>query len=185
MKENIYATLPKSLTTQEVLVRSRTEDPSVSRERQALTQSKSVSELAQISSFADLPIPANIERLLGGGRSKTKERLVLSEYNSHSLQRGFNFRRETSPVNEDEAPQNLKESLFASLPRSMKAEVLVRSRMEDPKVLKERQELAKGKSVSELSRVTGLSDVPIPTALENIIQGKWKKADETECRSEK
>ena len=72
-KEGIYATLPRSLTTKEVLVRSRTEDPKVLKERQALTQAKSVSELAQVSSFGDFPIPANIERLLSG-KKKDGER---------------------------------------------------------------------------------------------------------------
>lgn len=62
-KEGVYATLPRSLTTKEVLVKSRYEDPELQRERQALTQAKSVSELAQISSISDFPVPANISRL--------------------------------------------------------------------------------------------------------------------------
>jgi len=68
MKDNMYSTLPKALVTQEVLVRARTEDPEVLKERRELTQSMSVSELAAISSLSDLPIPAGIERLFGGGK---------------------------------------------------------------------------------------------------------------------
>ncbi len=72
MKDSVYSTLPKSLTTQEVLVRSRTEDPEVLKERRALAQAKSVSELAQIHSLSDFPIPGRIERLLRK-RSKSRE----------------------------------------------------------------------------------------------------------------
>ena len=72
MKDNIYSTLPRSLTTKEVLVRSRTENPEVLRERQAITQAKSVSELAQMSSMSDFPIPGNIERLLAGKKKEEK-----------------------------------------------------------------------------------------------------------------
>ena len=73
MKENIYATLPKSLTAQDCLVRSRLEDPTLLKERQALTQSMSVSELAQIGSLSDFPIPKNLERIFQGKRNQTKE----------------------------------------------------------------------------------------------------------------
>lgn len=72
MKDSIYATLPKALTTQEVLVRSRQEDPEVLRQRQELVQSRSVSELAKISSLSEFPIPGNLQRLIRGS-SKAKE----------------------------------------------------------------------------------------------------------------
>ena len=65
--QEIYATLPKSLKS-ELHVRSRVEDPEVQRQRKELTQSKSVSELAQVKSLADFPIPANIEKLIQAGR---------------------------------------------------------------------------------------------------------------------
>ena len=67
--------------------------------------------------------------------------------------------------------------MYASLPRSMTTEVRVRSRMEDPEVLKERQQLVSNMSVGELARVQGLSDMPVPKTLENILQGKWKKEE--------
>ena len=67
---NIYATLPKSLKS-ELVVRSRVEDPEVQVERKKLTESKSVSELAAITSLSDLPIPANIEKLIGKASATT------------------------------------------------------------------------------------------------------------------
>ena len=143
-KEGIYATLPKSLTTKEVLVRARTEDPETLKQRQQLTQSKSVSELAHISGLSDFPIPANIEKILSGKKRDETRR----------------------------DPEEKPKSLYDTLPKSMKSECLVRSRLEDPDVLKERQNLVQCKSVGELAKVSGLSDVPIPATIENIIQGK-------------
>ena len=67
--KNMYGTMPKSLT-QEVMVRSRFEDPDVQRERRNLTQSKSVSELARINGLSDFPVPATLERLIGGRGGK-------------------------------------------------------------------------------------------------------------------
>lgn len=60
----IYATLPKSLTNQNIVTASRIEDPAVAQEKRALTQAKSVSELAQIKGLSDFPIPDNISKLL-------------------------------------------------------------------------------------------------------------------------
>ena len=60
--DRLYATMPKSLKS-EVLVRVKDEDPPVQRQRQELTRAKSPSELAQISSLSDFPIPTNIEKM--------------------------------------------------------------------------------------------------------------------------
>ena len=71
--KNMYGTMPKSLT-QEVMVRTRIEDPEVLRERRNLTQSKSVSELSRIGGLSDFPVPATLERLIGGrGGNKDKD----------------------------------------------------------------------------------------------------------------
>jgi len=37
-------------------------------------------------------------------------------------------------------------------------------------ILKERQQLAQSKSVSELSQMKSISDFPIPTTIENLLQ---------------
>lgn len=79
---NMYDTLPKSLKA-EVMVRSCTDDPEITRERRTLTQSKSVSELATIHGLGDLPIPANIERLWNGkvGSVKEESKQETARYN--------------------------------------------------------------------------------------------------------
>ena len=63
IQENIYATLPKSLKS-EILVKSVVEDHDTQLQNMALTQSKSVSELSQIKSLSEFPLPDNIEKLI-------------------------------------------------------------------------------------------------------------------------
>ena len=70
-------------------------------------------------------------------------------------------------VAEDNRP--LKEKLYDTLPRSMKAEVLVRVRDEDPEVQIERQELTRAKSPMELSQISSPADFPIPKNIENLM----------------
>ena len=57
----------------EVMVRSRIEDPEILQQRRQLSQSKSVSELAQIQSMADFPIPSTIEKLMVKKEAGTSE----------------------------------------------------------------------------------------------------------------
>ena len=54
----------------------------------------------------------------------------------------------------------------------MRAEMLVRSRVEDPEKLRERQMLVESRSVGELARVGSPSEFPLPTTIENILSGK-------------
>jgi hypothetical protein len=69
-------------------------------------------------------------------------------------------------------------TLYASLPRSFKQECVVRTREEDPEVLKQRQELARAKTPIELSKITALSDFPIPATIENLMHPKRAKSIE-------
>ncbi len=117
--------------------------------RKEITQSKSVSELSQVQTLADFPIPTTIERLI-----------QKPEANKDG--------EEKPPM----SPARLQENIYATLPKSLKSEVLVRSRVESPEVMHARQELTQSKSVNELSQVNSLSDFPVPKPIENLIQGK-------------
>ena len=64
-----------------------------------------------------------------------------------------------------QSTQSLSQSLYGSLPRSLKQDLLVKARMEDPDVLAERRAVVASKSVSELSQITSISDFPIPSTL--------------------
>ena len=60
---------------------------------------------------------------------------------------------------------SLSQSLYGSLPRSLKQDLIVKSRVEDPDVLAERRAVVASKSVSELSQITSISDFPVPKTL--------------------
>ena len=70
--ENIYATLPKSLTEKQLLTKSRFEDPEIQKTRKETTEAKTVAELSQIHSMADFPIPTTIETLIEKGRGSAQ-----------------------------------------------------------------------------------------------------------------
>ena len=55
------------------------------------------------------------------------------------------------------------------LPESMKAQVLVKARVEDPEIREFRRNLVESKSVSELSQISALSDFPIPSTIERLM----------------
>ena len=62
-----------------------------------------------------------------------------------------------------------KASLYDALPDSLKAEVLVRARVETPEVQQERAETVKTKTVAELSQINSLAEFPLPKPIENLI----------------
>lgn len=80
-----------------------------------------------------------------------------------------------SDIEEDN--RALKDKLYDTLPRSMKSEVLVRVRDEDPQVQKQRQELTRSKSPVELSQISSLSDFPIPKNIEDLLNKKKVEND--------
>ncbi len=61
--------------------------------------------------------------------------------------------------------KSLRETFNENLPQSMKAEVLVKVKEEDPKVQRERAELVKARSPNQLAQMTSLSDFPVPTVV--------------------
>ncbi len=60
--------------------------------------------------------------------------------------------------------KSFKETLSEKMPQSMKTEVLVKVKNEDPnEVLKERQQLVRTTSPSRLAQITSFSDIPVPS----------------------
>ena len=62
--------------------------------------------------------------------------------------------------------------MYATLPASLKTEVLVKSKIEDEEVMRQRQELTRSKSPTELSEIHGLEDIPVPTFVQNLAKKK-------------
>ncbi len=73
--------------------------------------------------------------------------------------------------------------MYSNLPRSLKQECLVRTKVEeDETVLKKRQKIVETTKPAELAQFKSISDFPLPTALENIFKpsDKPKMAKEGE-----
>ena len=68
-----------------------------------------------------------------------------------------------------QSAKNIQERVQNALPDSMKAPVLVKSRVEDPEVRDFRKQLVESKSVSELSQISSWSDFPIPSTIERLM----------------
>merc|ERR1719450_1761743 len=144
---DIYASLPRSLTDQ-LIVRTKVEaDEEVLAARQALVESKSPVELSEIHSLAELPIPSRIEAWLNSG-NKVQENGERSD--------------EASPMTLPRNKKELHEAVYRTLPTSLVQPCVVRSKVEDPSVLLERQQLQQTKSIHELSKIRNLNEMPIP-----------------------
>ena len=61
-------------------------------------------------------------------------------------------------------------SAFFTIPASLKSELLVKSKLESPETVARNQETVKTKSVSELSQIRDISDIPIPDGIENFFK---------------
>merc|ERR1712209_204178 len=146
LQAELYATLPRSLTEQQLLVRTKVEESAeVLQARQALVESKSPLELSEIHSLAEMPIPSRIEAWLHGEANGTQEGIGGD-----------------SPLAMPRNTKELGEALYRGLPSSLTAPVVVRSKVEDPTVLIERQQLQQTKSIHELSKIRNLNELPIP-----------------------
>merc|ERR1712142_363614 len=169
--ENMYATLPKSLKS-ELLVKSCVEDPEVQQERMALTQSKSVSELSQIKSLSDIPIPENIEKLISRTATNKTESPEQQSLDSR-------------PVSRNMSVKGFKDDMYASLPRSLKDQLIVRTKVEEnEEVLQQRQALVESKSPAELSEIHSLGELPIPSRIEAWLHGSNPDAERTSSAME-
>jgi len=155
---SILTSLPASLMETKLMVKTVTEDPEVQAVRAEIVKSKSVSELAQINSLSDIPIPDVIENLV---RQKS---LAPTE-------RKKKFKEKLK----SQSTQSLQQSIYSSLPRSLKLDLLVSQTVEEPDVLAERRALVASKSVSELSRITSISDIPVPANLQRAFHKSMER----------
>ena len=66
----------------------------------------------------------------------------------------------------------IHDTIYSTLPRSMKSELKVRTKQYDnPDDLRDRKELVGRKSPAELAEMKGLTDLPIPSPIQNFWQG--------------
>ena len=76
--------------------------------------------------------------------------------------------------------------MYATLPKSLRETKLVTNVKveEDEQVLKTRQDIVNTKSVSELSRITSFSDIPVPKRLSRMVtRGQVASGTRSESRA--
>merc|ERR1712062_533049 len=157
LSQGMYASLPRHFTM-ELAVKTVEQEPDLVAERRELLASKSVSELSQVKSLADFPVPDIVQRAfhksmgsLGGNKA------AQDPSKASSARVGGD-----SPLAMPRNTKELGEALYRGLPSSLTAPVVVRSKVEDPTVLIERQQLQQTKSIHELSKIRNLNELPIP-----------------------
>ena len=69
----------------------------------------------------------------------------------------------------------LRGSLYDTLPKSLKAPTLVRTKNESPEVRKERSELVRNKTPTQLAKINDINDIPIP--------GLWREREGSSSKS--
>merc|ERR1719309_200112 len=167
-----FLSIPESLKS-ELLVKSKVEDPETVAKNREIVKTKSVSELSQIKDLSNIPIPDGIENFFKQNPVKTN-----SEKNDKMSETASE--RPTSP-------QSFKESIYESLPSSLKSELIVRSReIEDPEELEQRKELIRTQTPAQLSEIHSISDLPVPKFIENLVKSdvNEKKTDTNEAEQE-
>lgn len=154
-----YSTLPSSMKTN-LLVGVKTEDQEMVKQRSETIKSKSVIELSEIHSVSDIPVPSTLSRL------------AKRDYAPVERKKLFKLQMKS------QSTQSLSVSLHNTLPRSLREkQLLVSSTFEDPDILLSRRSLVESKSVAELSKVTSLSDIPVPGFLCKLTSRSLGKLD--------
>merc|ERR1711971_448658 len=159
-----YNTLPKSFREQNIVTSVKENlDPEELARNQELTRSKTPAELAQIHSLSEFPVPENIKKFLTSERKRQKSRNFKSK-KRHS-------------VTEAEGPPE-PFSLYSTLPRSMRETKLVTNVKveEDEEVLRARQELVQTRTPAQLSAITSISDLPVPSKLTKMMGSRESSA---------
>merc|ERR1712004_70549 len=153
--------IPESLLTP-LAVKSVVEDQDVVAKNKEIIKTKSVGELAHIGGLSDFPIPDNVENLYNKLTATSSKRPAPA-----------------APIERPTSPQSFKETIYETLPRSMRGTQLITNSKfeEDEERLKERQELTRTKSPTELSQISSVSDFPLPTPVENLLKKKSEQPD--------
>ena len=109
-------------------------------------KNRTVAQLSQITSLSDIPIPTTLQTMVEKQRDKSRER----------------------PKNDsDEKNKTMQDYL----PEGLKSQLLVSSKSnQDQDLVRERQLLVRSKSPAQLSEFHHVSDIPVPSMLQNTLQ---------------
>ena len=85
----------------------------------------------------------------------------------------FLFFRSETASERPTSPQSFKESIYETLPKSLReTQLVVKEIVEDQDLVKERQELTRTKSPADLSQISSIADFPVPATIENLLKSK-------------
>merc|ERR1711872_28878 len=161
---DMYSTLPKSLTMELAVTTKVNKDQEEASRRQKLTQEKTPTELGNIGSISELPIPSALQNIFAKSDAPEKpERKSVQEKRKRNLTTG-------TFLSPDFLPASWTET-----------KLMVRTKVEeDESVLKSRQEIVESKTPMELGQINGLSDLPVPTRVQTLMRSKKRVLKSTE-----
>merc|ERR1712002_1420325 len=147
-----YNTIPRSWREQNIITAVKENlDPEELERNQTLTKTKTPAELAQINSISEFPVPDRIKNLLAFERKEAEKKEPKKRRHSDC---------------EPEMTEPF--TLYSTLPRSLRETKLI-TNVKDEEVLKSRQALVESKSPVELSTITSLSDLPLPSKITRMM----------------
>merc|ERR1712180_264688 len=161
---DMYSTLPKSLTMELAVTTKVNKNQEEASRRQKLTREKTPTELGNIGSISELPIPSALQNIFAKSDAPEKPQRKSEQ---------------------EKRKRNLTTGTFLSpdfLPASWtETKLMVRTKVEeDESVLKSRQELVESKTPMELGQINGLSDLPVPTRVQTLMRSKKRVLKSTE-----
>lgn len=123
------------------------------------------SQLAEMHSLADFPVPSRIRHLFDKTTTTAKETAEAAE-------------GDTATAADSDTAVTAVGGLYGTLPRSLRETKLITKCKveEDEEVLAARRALVAAKSPLELSAIGGLADLPIPATLERMVKKGKEKA---------
>merc|ERR1719350_2626232 len=154
--------LPASFFEQNIITAVKENlDPEELERNRTLTKTKTPAELAQINSLAEFPVPEKLKHLLAFERKETEQK--------------ENKKRRHSDC-EPEISEPF--TMYSTLPRSMRETKLVTNVKveEDEEVLRARQELVQNRTPAQLSAITSISDLPVPSKLTKMMGSRESSA---------
>ena len=167
------------------------EDETVLKTRQELVNTKTPSELAQMTSLSDIPVPSRLSRMVSRGQvasgSRSESRAKSTDFVGDTLSNATkSLRREN--IYFCDFPkifsvfQSFSQYLFskinindmyATLPKSLTMELAVVTKVnKNQEEVERRKKLCQEKSPSQLGNIGSLTDLPIPAPIQNIFASK-------------
>merc|ERR1711874_117145 len=172
--------LPRSLVDTKLVTNAKVEeDEEVLEARRHLVDTKSPAELSTVTSLSDIPIPSGLQNLWKVG-SRSVSRAGSKPGSAMDVNDAKRRRSRSASL-----PKGVRENLYNTLPKAWREQNLVTNvkTETDMDKVEKRKEITENKTVQELSKITSIADLPIPTRLENFLKNN-KQTNENDTENE-